>query len=193
MKRRLPHTLNESERKALLSQPSTKAQTGIRDLAIIRLMINAGLRSSELLSLTTKDIDWISGKLTVHHGKGDKDRVVWINEDDLEILRKWRENKPKGELLFATLKGKQISDRYLRAMVKRRAKKAGITKDVHPHLLRHTFATDLLKDTKNIRLVQKALGHASLSSTMIYTHIYDEELSNAMKSLRTENTKNDNK
>jgi len=77
-----------------------------------------------------------------------------------------------------------LNDRYLRAMIKRRAKKSGITKDVHPHLLRHTFATDLLRSTKNIRLVQKSLGHASLSSTMIYTHIYDEELERAFKSFR---------
>ena len=69
-------------------------------------------------------------------------------------------------------------------MVKRKAKKAGTTKDVHPHILRHTFATDLYRETKNIRLVQKALGHAALSNTMIYTHIHDEELELAMKSFR---------
>ena len=69
-------------------------------------------------------------------------------------------------------------------MVKRRAKRIGIKKDVHPHLLRHTFATDLLRSTKNIRLVQKALGHTSLSSTMIYTHVYDEELEEALKYFR---------
>lgn len=69
-------------------------------------------------------------------------------------------------------------------MVKRYAKRAGIEKDIHPHTLRHTFATDLLRQAKNIRLVQKALGHSSLSTTQIYTHIVDEELGDALKSFR---------
>ncbi len=184
MNRKLPDTLNSRDRIILLSQPNKKTPTGIRDLAMIRLMLNAGLRASEVLNISVNDVDWTSGKLIVKHGKGRKDRIVWINEEDLEIARKWKEIKPKNSLLFTTLKGNEIYDRYLRAMVKRRAKIAGITKDVHPHLLRHTFATDLLRSTKNIRLVQKALGHASLSSTMIYTHVYDEELETALKAFR---------
>lgn len=182
--KRIPETLNDVEIKALLSQPNKRARTGLRDLAMIRLMLNAGLRASEVLSITVRNIDWTSGKLTVKRGKGDKDRIVWLNEDDLDILRAWKEKKPVSERFFSTLDGKRINDRYLRAMVKRRAKKAGITKDVHPHTLRHTFATDLYRDTRNIRLVQKALGHSDLSTTMIYTHIHDEELESAMKSFR---------
>jgi len=186
MCRRLPDTLNNQERAALLSQPNKKARTGLRDLAMIRLMLNAGLRSSEVLNILVEDIDWISGKLIIRHGKGNKDRIMWLNEDDLEIIKEWKEIKPSSPILFTTLKRKKINDRYLRAMVKRRAKRTDITKDVHPHLLRHTFATDLLRSTKNIRLVQKALGHASLSSTMIYTHVYDEELEVALKSFRND-------
>ena len=87
-------------------------------------------------------------------------------------------------LLFTTLEGKLLSDRYLRVMVKRYGTKAGVLKDVHPHTLRHTFATDLYRETKNIRLVQKALGHADLSTTMIYTHIVDDELEDALKTFR---------
>jgi integrase/recombinase XerD len=75
-------------------------------------------------------------------------------------------------------------DRYLRCMVKRLAKQAGIDKDVHPHMLRHTFATDLLRQTKNLRLAQKALGHAQITSTQIYTHIVDDELEEALKTFR---------
>ena len=149
-------------------------------------MLNVGLRSSEVLHISVVDLDWISNKLLVKQGKGKKDRIVWINEDDLEIIKEWKEIKPSSPVLFTTLKGNKINDRYLRAMIKRRAKKAGITKDVHPHLLRHTFATDLLRSTKNIRLVQKALGHASLSTTMIYTHVYDEELESALKAFRND-------
>jgi len=184
--RTLPDTLNNKERTALLSQPNKRASTGLRDLSMIKLMLNVGLRSSEVLHISVVDLDCISSKLLVKQGKGKKDRIVWINENDLEIIKEWKEIKPSSPILFTTLKGNKINDRYLRAMIKRRAKKAGITKDVHPHLLRHTFATDLLRSTKNIRLVQKALGHASLSSTMIYTHVYDEELESALKAFRND-------
>jgi site-specific recombinase XerD len=118
----------------------------------------------------------------VKRGKGDKDRIVWLNEDDLDILRAWKGKRPLSEPFFTTLDGKRINDRYLREMIKRRARKAGITKDVHPHTLRHAFATDLYRDTRNIRLVQKALRHSDLSTTMVYTHIHDQELESAMKS-----------
>ncbi len=77
-----------------------------------------------------------------------------------------------------------MSDRYVREFVKRYAVKAGIKKGVHPHTLRHSFATDLLRDAKNIRLVQKALGHVSISTTLIYTHIVDEQLEQAFRSFR---------
>jgi len=86
--------------------------------------------------------------------------------------------------VFTTLKGGPMNDRYVRDFVKRYGKKSGIKKDVHPHTLRHTFATDLLRSTGNVRLVQKALGHASLATTMIYTHIVDEQLEFALKNFR---------
>jgi integrase/recombinase XerD len=184
MKKRIPETLNSEEMKALLSQPNKKARTGLRDFAMMRLMLNAGLRASEVLSLTPRHIDFTNGKLTVKRGKGGKDRVLWLNEGDLEILRAWREKRPRSEFFFSTLKGKWIIDRDLRIMVERRAKRAGISKDVHPHMLRHSFATDLYRETKNILLVQKALGHSDLSTTMIYTHIHDAELESAMKTFR---------
>ena len=78
-----------------------------------------------------------------------------------------------------------MNDRYIRDFVKRYSFKKGIKKDVHPHTLRHSFATDLFRKTGNIRLVQKALGHASIATTMIYTHIVDEQLESALKSFRS--------
>lgn len=182
--RKLPEVLTAEEQEKLLAQPNPKCRTGLRNLCMIRLMLNVGLRASEVLNLRPQDIDWMSGKLMVREGKGKKDRTLWIGEEDLELLRKWREKRPGGEFLFTTLQGERLDDRYLRAMVKRLARKAGIIKDVHPHTLRHTFATDLYRETKNIRLIQKALGHADLSTTMIYTHIVDEELEEALKSFR---------
>lgn len=182
--KRLPEVLTDNEQVRLLEQPNPKCKTGLRNLCMIRIMLNIGLRASEVIFLKVKDVEWMSGKVCVRQGKGNKDRVLWLGEDDLNLLRQWREVKPESEYLFTTLQGNTLNDRYLRAMVKRLGEQAGICKDVHPHMCRHTFATDLYRETKDIRLVQKALGHSDLSTTMIYTHIVDEELEEALKSFR---------
>ena len=183
--KKLPETLNTAERYALLAAPRLRAPTGHRDLCMLVLMLNAGLRASEVLHLRVRDVDWLSGQLLVRAGKGKQDRMLWLNEADLELLRAWKARRPVATaLLFTTLHGTPVKDRDLRAMVKRRARKVGIPKDVHPHMLRHTFATDLYRVTKDIRLVQKTLGHADLSTTMIYTHLVDEEMAHAMRTFR---------
>ena len=187
--RRLPEVLTNEERRRLLAQPNPKASTGLRHHCMIRLMLNLGLRASEMLSLESADIDWTSGKLHVKQGKGAKDRILWLNDEDLETLGRWKQRRADvvGHLagpLFSTLTGERIDSRQLRAMIKRVARKAGIEKDVHPHLLRHTFATDLYRTTKNLRITQKALGHAHVSTTEIYTHIVDDEVEEALKSFR---------
>jgi site-specific recombinase XerD len=112
-----------------------------------------------------------------------------VGEESLAHLRHWRERQAKDvasnpEHVFTTLDGKPVSPRYVQAMVTRYTRKAGIEKAIHPHSLRHSFATDFLRETHNIRLVQKALGHANLATTQIYTHIVDEELEEALKSFR---------
>lgn len=184
---RIPEVLDTVEQKRLLQQPNQGCPTGLRNYCILRLMLNAGLRVAELLNLETGDIDFNSGKTHIRQGKGKKDRILWVNEKDLKIIQEWQSIRPTSQYLFSTLKGKKISDRYLREMVKRYATKAGIVKDIHPHSLRHSFGTDLYRDSHNIRLVQKALGHADISTTMIYTHIIDTELEDAMKRFRTDN------
>lgn len=183
---RLPEVLNPQEQSALLAAPNQKAPTGLRNYCLLLLYLNLGLRVNESVTLKVNDIDWLSGKLTVRDGKGGKDRVLWLSESDLASLQQWRSVRPAvSPFLFCTLAGAHLNDRYIRDMVKRYSKRAGISKDAHPHTLRHTFATDLLRDTKNIRLVQKALGHASLATTMIYTHIVDDQLESALKSFRS--------
>ena len=184
---RLPEVLTHEEQEALLRQPNAKNFIGLRNLCLLRLMLNTGLRASEVLKVKTRDIDWSSGKLMVRQGKGKKDRSLWVGEEDLALLQLWVAKKarlPESELVFTNRKGKLILSRYLRYMVKRLATKAGIPKHVHPHMLRHTFATDLFRQTKNPRLTQKALGHSQISSTVIYTHIVDEELEEALKTFR---------
>ena len=187
--RRLPEVLTDDERRRLLDQPNLKAPTGLRHHCMMRLMVNLGLRASEVLNLESGDIDWTSGKLHLKQGKGAKDRILWLNDGDLDVLGRWKQVRAElvGHLvgpLFSTLKGGRIDARQLRATVKRLARKAGIEKDVHPHKLRHTFATDLYRTTKNLRITQKALGHAHVSTTEIYTHIADDEVEDALKSFR---------
>lgn len=144
--KRLPTVLTEAEQEALLQQPDRRRRTGLRNLCLLRLLLNTGLRAMEVINLKVRDIDWRSGKVMVRQGKGKKDRTLWIGENDLDLLKKWLKVKaqlPASEFLFTTEDGPRLLDRYLRIMMKRLARRAGIDKDVHPHRLRHTVATDL--------------------------------------------------
>lgn len=183
--RRLPMVLTRDEQRLLLSVPNQKVPTGLRNYCLLRIFLNAGLRVSEALALKDTDIDFLSGRLEIRCGKGGRDRILWLKVEELKKMQLWLNLRPaESEHMFSTLKGGPMNDRYVRDFVKRYGKKGGIKKDVHPHLLRHTFATDLLNSTGNVRLVQKALGHATLATTMIYTHIVDEQLELAMKTFR---------
>jgi site-specific recombinase XerD len=182
---KIPEVLTEEERVRLLTESNPKALIGLRNLCMLRLMADAGLRLSEVLNLEERDINWNSGQLKVRQGKGKKDRFLWVSPGDLGILEDWRKKKPaNSRLFFTTRRGDRICDVYVWQAVKRLTRKAGIDKNIHPHSLRHTFATDLYRNTKNIALVQKALGHSDISTTMIYTHIVDDELMDAMKNFR---------
>jgi len=176
--RRLPTVLTPAEATALLRAANVRYHTGHRDRCLMHLMLTAGLRAAEVLALTVYDLDWLSGKLTVRQGKGKKDRILWCNEPVLEELRRWRARRPQSAngLLFTTLKGTPIHASALRAMVKWRVDKAGLAhKDVHPHMLRHTFATELYRQTKDIRLVQKGIVNLS-ANTMIPEILLDIHL-----------------
>ena len=186
---KLPKILTDAETDRLLAQPNQRYFGPHRDYLYMRLMIKAGLRASEATALRPEHIDLMSGKLMVREGKGAKDRTLWIGEDMLEELQGWmdrrQEKAPKADYLLPTSKGTQVATSHLRRSVKRYARDAGIEEvdRVSPHTLRHTFATRLYRGTGKIRLVQKALGHSDLSTTMIYTHVVDEELEGAMKGL----------
>jgi integrase/recombinase XerD len=158
----------------------------VRNLALLRLMLDSGLRVSEALALQQRDLDFETGRLVVRNGKGSKDRGIWIGEETLSLVKRWARHQGRqgNGLIFTTRQGGKMSRHYVLALLYRLSKSAGLAKKAHPHMLRHTFATDLLRETKNLRLVQKALGHADLSTTQIYTHIVDDELELAMKGLR---------
>ena len=190
--KKLPTVLTEDEQERLLEQPNPRYPTGERNQTMLRLMLNTGLRLAEVTSLKWHDLNLTTGKLMVRQGKGSKDRTLWVAEGDIDRLRSWRERQASQcgqcDHVFTTLQGKPLGHRYVQRMVKRYAAKAGIDKNISPHTLRHSFATDLYRETSKIRLVQKVLGHSDLSTTMIYTHIFDEEVESALKSFRQATT-----
>ena len=185
--RRVPVVLTDEEQQALLAAPDRRTPTGLRNYWMLRLCLNLGLRSKEVRGLEVSHVDWLTARLVVREGKGGRDRALWLSQADHEGLQDYRQRRPAPEAphLFTTLQGGPISGRQFRATVKRLSVRAGIThKDVHPHTLRHTFATDLYRRTKNLRLVQKAMGHASISTTQVYTHVVDDELEAALRTFR---------
>lgn len=167
---RVPTVLNRSKQAALLHQPNPRYPTGERNRPLLRVMRTTGLRLSEALKLRWRDIDLNTGRVHVRQGKGAKDRILWRGEDDLEQLQHWRQRQAEEighapEHLFTTLDGKRLQAPYVQALVMRLAEKVGIEKNVSPHTLRHSFATDLLRETNNLELVRRALGHANLQTT----------------------------
>lgn len=184
--RKLPKALTENEQEVLLARCNTRYQSPHRNLCMLRLMLETGLRAGEVVALKPEHLNMMTCKLVVREGKGAKDRTLWIGDELRDLIGEWLGRRAESEWLFPTREGTQLDTRYLRSIVKRYAERAEISEweKVSPHTLRHTFATDLYRETKNIRLVQKALGHSDLSTTMIYTHIVDEELEDAMRSFR---------
>ena len=183
MKRPIPDVLTPEEQAQLIAAMPSGTLLQRRNLAMVRLMLNVGLRSQEVCDLRVSDLSLPSGKLLVR-GKGGRQRIVWLSDDDLVNLKSYLEAARPSGIMFQTGPGQKILTRYLRSMMAQAQAKAGLIKPSPPHLLRHTFATDLLRATKNLRLVQKALGHASIGTTQIYTHIVDDELEDAMRNFR---------
>ncbi|MCS4200676.1 tyrosine-type recombinase/integrase [Salinibacter ruber] len=180
---KLPKVLTEAETERLIQQPNQRYYGPHRDYLFMQLMLNAGLRASEAVSLRPEHVDLMSGKLMVREGKGAKDRTLWLGEEVLGKLRGWMDRRPASDWLLPTRNGTKVATSHLRRSVKRCARDADIEEvgRVSPHTLRHTFATRLYRETGKIRMVQKALGHADLSTTMIYTHVVDKEPEGAMK------------
>ncbi len=176
--KRIPLVLNNYEQLALLRQPNPKAPTGMRNLCIISLMLKLGLRVSEIINLREHDIDWEEGKINLKESGAARGRTLWAAEPEIALLQRWRSIKPRNSaFLFTTLDGNRMKDRYIREMIKRLSKKAGISKDVYPQLLRYTFAVEFMRETKDINLLQEALGHRDSSATQIYTKLMFSELS----------------
>ena len=173
----LPGILNEHEIELLLNQPSASTPIGIRDKAMIELLYATGVRVSELVHLKISDVDLNVGYIKVK-GKGAKERFVPIGEKAVSVLKEYIEkarskfDKKRGSpYLFLNNRGKPFSRQGFWKMLKSYAKKAGIKKRITPHIIRHSFATHLIKNGADLRSVQMMLGHSDISTTQIYTHI----------------------
>jgi integrase/recombinase XerD len=166
--KKLPTVLSISEIESMISQTRN-----IKHRAMLTLMYSAGLRKMELLQMKPKAIDSERMVVNVIQGKGRKDRQTILSPKTLELLRTYFKLERPQTFLFEPngVKGKMISDRTFDHIVKQSANRAGITKDVSAHTLRHSFATHLLESGINLRLIQEFLGHTSLKTTSIYLHL----------------------
>ena len=176
--KRLPSFLYPEEVIKLLDSVDLKKSNGLRDIAILELTYASGMRVSEISCLKAGDIDLENGEVLVH-GKGDKERIVLMGSKAIGSLGKYIDSikgKRNDKYLFQGQRGTRLTSRSIERMIKKYAKKAGITKKVTPHTLRHSFATHLLGGGADLKVVQELLGHSSLSTTQIYTHITKEKL-----------------
>ncbi|MDO8674349.1 MAG: tyrosine recombinase XerC [Dehalococcoidia bacterium] len=177
VEKRLPNFLTAAEMVVLLGSPNTSTPTGLRDRAILEMLYASGLRVSEIVSVTMEMLS-LDGREIRVRGKGSKDRVVLMGLPALETLRAYLSaGRPKlmGETqssyVFLNRYGGRLSTRRVQIIVEECAKQAAITKRVTPHVLRHSFATHMLDGGADLRVVQELLGHTSLSTTQIYTHV----------------------
>ncbi len=175
--KRLPEFLTIDEIKALIEAPDIKKPLGQRDRAFLELLYASGLRVSELAGLNTEQLKLDTREIKVR-GKGSKERLVLMGIPAAEALttyikegRKQLAGDRKTDALFLNRNGERLTERSVQKIVQEYASTVGIEKKVHPHMLRHTFATHLLDGGADLRVVQELLGHASLSTTQIYTHV----------------------
>lgn len=176
VEKRLPTFLTEEEALKLINYPDKKTILGLRDSLILKMLYSTGMRVSELVSLRISELDLERGEVVIK-GKGNKERVVFLPEDILEDIKFYiQKRKKNSNFLFLNRKGKLLTDKGIRLLVEKYAKKVIPYKKITPHTLRHTFATHLLTNGADLRSVQELLGHTKLSTTQIYTHLTKENL-----------------
>ena len=182
----LPRYLTTDEVDLLLEQPNIAEPTGLRDRAMLEVLYASGLRVSELVNLKISDIEWEPGVLTCF-GKGSKARRVPLGQSSLAYLRKYvairskllGDNQDRDEL-FIEKRGSKLTRQKFWKLIKRYGEMAKVG-HVTPHMIRHTFATVLLRNGADLRSVQMLLGHSDLGTTQIYTHITDDRLTESYK------------
>ena len=176
LEKKLPKFIYYNDLLEILDE-SLRDKDGIRDRLIIEMLYATGVRVSELVNIKYSDIDFSNRRIIVC-GKGDKERIVYYGEYAEEVLNKYMNSheKNKDGYLFTNSKNEQITDRGIRYIIDNIMNKLSIKVHVTPHVLRHTFATDMLNNGCDIKIVQELLGHSSLRTTQIYTHVTNERL-----------------
>jgi integrase/recombinase XerD len=184
IERYLPETLNEIQVEQLLGAIPVDQPLGLRDRAMVELLYASGLRISELANARLENLDLDSGVIRVT-GKGNKMRLVPVGKKAREAIRNYLNRErpelvgPKtGSEVFLSVRGKKLTTVRLWQIVKRIAKHSGLEANIYPHLLRHSFATHLLSNGADLRIIQEMLGHADISTTQIYTHVDQRHLKN---------------
>ena len=180
--KRLPGVLTVEEVAAILSQPDTSTHPGLRDKAMLETLYASGLRVSELINLRLSDVNASVGFLRCF-GKGSKERVVPLGHVAIHCIEQYTaRSRPvyarsgSSEYLFLTNRGRKMSRVGFWKIIKKYAATAGISKNITPHTLRHSFATHLLQGGADLRSIQEMLGHADIATTQIYTHVSRDKL-----------------
>jgi site-specific recombinase XerD len=175
--------ITTAELERLLAAPDIKTPQGMRDRALLELLFSTGLRVSELCSLSQDDVDLSRDEFSIR-GKGDKVRVVFLTDAAKRCIKEYlASRKDMDDAMFVqygknvkNAKELRLTPRAVQRLVKHYATKSGITRKVTPHVIRHSFATDLLGNGADLRSVQALLGHANIATTQIYTHVTDSHL-----------------
>lgn len=173
----LPNILTIDEIKQLIENT-----LNIKHILIIKILYGCGLRVSEIIGLKKEDVNFEEGLIHVKMAKGRKDRFVKIPDSVQRELENYM-NISEGIYLFGSNRGGKLTPATIQAILKNSAKKAGIKKRVYPHLLRHSFATHLLEQGADLRVIQKLLGHSDIKTTQIYTHISQASIKNVKSPL----------
>lgn len=173
--RKLPKTLDVDQINGLL-EAGTNSVLEIRDLAMFELFYSSGLRLSELAALNLTDVDLPDNSLIVRTGKGGKSRLLPIGSKAVTAINNWLQQRLKNAAasepaLFVSNRGTRLSQRSIELRLEQWCKKKGIAEHIHPHMLRHSFASHLLESSQDLRAVQELLGHSNISTTQIYTHL----------------------
>ena len=181
-KQHLPQALTKEEVEKLLHSPNTGQVLGLRDRAMLELMYATGLRISEIINLKLEDLHLTMGTLQTL-GKGHKERIVPVGDEAIKWINRYLEEaRPKllkqkrSNYLFLNFHGNNLTRQGVWKNLKAEVRKAGIQKNITPHTLRHSFATHILENGADLRIVQELLGHADISTTQIYTHLSNKQL-----------------
>lgn len=182
IERYLPETLNELQVEQFLEKIDTKAVHGLRDRAMIELLYASGLRISELANARLENFNFEERMLRVT-GKGNKTRLVPVGRKACEALAAYLSGerpklvKPRSSSeIFLSERGMKLTTARIWQIVKKHARRSGLEQNIYPHLLRHSFATHLLSNGADLRIIQEMLGHADISTTQVYTHVDQQRL-----------------